>query len=103
MIAAQACSCGLAWEGGAATSSLIAMRHDVIGALGIREDEIGLNDGDARDVSPDGRTVIRRSMGYLPGDIHQISPVYSVNPFDAQTCELVFALGRYREFDSSHE
>ncbi|MGO4562142.1 hypothetical protein [Mesorhizobium sp. 2RAF21] len=69
----------------------------------MREDEIGLNEGDARDVSPDGRTVMRRSMGHLPGDIHEISPIYSVNVFDARSRELVLALGRYREFDSSHE
>lgn len=69
----------------------------------MREDEMGLNEGDARDVSPDGRTIIRRSIGYLPGDIHEISPVYSVNVFDAKSRELVLALGRYREFDSSHE
>lgn len=102
MIAAQACSYGLAWEGRAATSSLIAVRHDVIGSLAMREDEIGLNQGDARDVSPDGRTVICRSMGYLPGDIHEISPVYSINVFDALSRELVLPLGRYREFDSSY-
>ena len=69
----------------------------------MREDEMDLNEGDARDVSPDGRTVIRRSMGYLPGDIHQISPIYSVNVFDARSRELVMALGRYRELDSSDE
>jgi hypothetical protein len=69
----------------------------------MREDEIGLRDGDSRDVSPDGRTVIHRSLGYLTGDIHEISAVYSINVFDARSGTLILALGRYREFASTHE
>lgn len=66
-------------------------------------DSYRLNDGDIREVSPDGRTILTMILGYVPEDIHEMRPVYEYRVSDGATGRWLLDLGRYRRRVHRHE